>query len=145
MADTPLFTPSMMDAQIQVVEGGLRKMMPIIQGSDKLEDDLKTGFLGLVREWDTFKSSLNVITKALNSTWDTVQSFKQRMYDWADEARKQGVNTYTTNPSPAPGKTWLSAVPWWVWAGGAFWFVYNLHPLRTAHSVRSLIPSKKKK
>lgn len=142
---TPFFTPGMIDAEINLVQSGLRTMLDIIQASEKVDEDFKTGFIAFCREWDEFRGSLNVVTKTFNQSWETVQAFKQRMYDWSEKAKKEGVKTYTTNPSPPPGSSWTSAIPWWVWAGLGGVILYNMHPLKTAHSIRSLMPSKKNK
>lgn len=144
MPDIPYFTPSMIDAEIAFVQLGVRTAEPLISNSSKLDKDFKEGFFLFAVEWHRFRNSLGIMTKNLNQTWDTVQEFKTRLYDWVDRANALGASIPIHKPKDQKPSFW-STIPWWGWIGGISVLIYSMSPLKTAYAVRSFMPSKKRK
>lgn len=140
----PFFTPSMITAEIGLINANLKRMLSIVTSSDKLPEDFVTGFVAFCQQWDDYRNALSVMSRTLNTTWDNIQSFKIQMWEWSETARKLGVNTYIA-PGINPKKSAPSIkLPWWLWGIGGIMALRYLQPLRTMHSLRSLRPRKTK-
>jgi hypothetical protein len=82
----------------------------------------------------------------VTSSWTKIQQFQFRAEQWRLIAKSAGVKTSTTNTVIRDDldKRATFRIPWWVWPIGGAVLIYNMSPLKTAHSIRSLIPSRKK-
>lgn len=129
---TPYFTPSMMDAEISDINTGIMMLKADVETSS-VEEGFKLAFDSFVKGWESYKDSLGVLAKTLNSTWDKVQEYKAGLNEWRRRFIKKGGKTYVLDTTPK--QSFLQKVPWWAWltGAGAVWYFFRGEPKRSHH------------
>jgi len=112
MNNVPLFTPSMVLAEMRTIDGEIKSMIPIVASS--ATTSAKQSFAVFAKEWVDFReSNSGIVARSLNSTYAKVQEFKRRASEYRSAFERAGLSF------PTPKLEEQSTGRWLVIAGAA--------------------------
>lgn len=106
-----LFLPANTLAEMRTVDNEIKLLQEEINTSS-IKETFGPVFDRFVDEWVKFYSENkdSTVRLALNSTWDKVKEYKDRLNTWRARYKRSGHTTLTTELGPKPIK-----VPVWGW------------------------------